>query len=244
MTAPGWRVAADPAGAVALVVEALEAALAEAAPRPFGLGLPGGHTPRALYRALAARPGWPWERLGLALSDERLDPAAANAAALERELLEPLRALGAVPARLALPDAGLADPTEAAAAYARALASAFGPGPWPALDVWVLGLGADGHTASLFSGGPEAEAGAWVLGTARAPAPYPRRVSLTADALLAAPRLFFLVTGAAKRDALAALLAPDAVGPAARLTQRHPRVTIFCDRAAAPAAVARRGGVC
>jgi 6-phosphogluconolactonase len=88
-------------------------------------------------------------------------------------------------------------PDEAASAYSHVIA-----GLVP-LDVVLLGIGEDGHTASLFPGHPELEADAWAIGVRNAPKPPPLRVTLTLKALRGARRVIILATGAGKADAVA-----------------------------------------
>jgi 6-phosphogluconolactonase len=93
--------------------------------------------------------------------------------------------------------AGELGPDEGAAAYDRIVA---GLAP---LDVVLLGVGEDGHTASLFPGHPELQAKGWAVGVRNSPKPPPDRVSLTLPALQGARRVIVLTTGAGKADAVA-----------------------------------------
>ena len=106
------------------------------------------------------------------------------------------------------------------------------------LDLALLGLGEDGHTASLFPGRPEVldSSGALCLAVHDAPKPPPERVTLSLPVLRAARRCLLLVTGAGKADALAAVLAgPGGRGfdtPASLLASE--RLHVVADAAAAP----------
>ena len=170
------------------------AAEAVAARGRFRLVLAGGATPLKAYRLLAeASADWgAWE---VWFGDERCLPPehpdrnsrAAGEALLSRVPI-PAGAVHAIPAQLG-PEAG-------AAAYAPGVAAAL------PFDLVLLGVGEDGHTASLFPGRPIAE-GALVIPVRAAPKPPPERVSLTPLALTRCRRMLVLVTGVGKRQALA-----------------------------------------
>ncbi len=107
-------------------------------------------------------------------------------------------------------------------------------GGLPALDIALLGLGEDGHTASLFPGFPEVDddSGALCLPVRDAPKPPPERVTLSLPVLRAARCCLLLVTGAGKTSALAAVLAgPDPRVPASLLASE--RLLVVADAAAA-----------
>ncbi len=194
-----WHLAENDADwlAQALAFVARSEAEALAARGAFHIVLAGGGTPKRVYTALADE-DHDWSRWHIWYGDERCLPADhpdRNSLMAEAVWLK----------RVALPDAHLHSiPTElgaieAAEAYARQLASV------PIFDLVLLGLGEDGHTASLFPGhdwgtGPNAPA---VLPVFAAPKPPPERVSLSARRLGAARRVLFLVTGAGKCAAVA-----------------------------------------
>jgi len=206
-----WEVADDGrdwlARALAHVREAETEALG--ARGVFHVVLAGGGTPCRLYEALAGEAhDWPcWQ---VWFGDERCLPAGhrdrnsrlAREAWLDRVGL-PSANLHLIPAELG--------PTLAAAAYARELA---GVGDF---DLVLLGLGEDGHTASLFPGHDwgERKGSADALPVFDAPKPPPERVSLSARRLARARRVLFLVTGSGKRDALAAWRRGEALPAAA-----------------------------
>ena len=194
-----WHVAADADDwldrALAFVAAAEAEALAGRG--EFHIVLAGGGTPRRLYRALADQ-DHDWSRWRVWFGDERClapdDPARNSAMAREAWLDKvgmPAGNLHVIPAER---DAG-----QAARLYAKELSGLAD------FDLVLLGLGQDGHTASLFPGHPwgEAAGAAAALAVMDAPKPPPERVSLSAERLSRARRVLFLVTGADKRDALA-----------------------------------------
>jgi 6-phosphogluconolactonase len=206
----------------------------------FSLVLAGGSTPKRAYELLAeTQAGLPWKSVHVFWGDERCVPpdapdsnyAMAKAALLDRV---PIPAANVHRIRGELGAAPAADDCE------KGLRTHFGGAAAPAFDLVLLGMGEDGHTASLFPGNPAlAEAARWAVPvetTAKAPR---WRVSLTLPALSAADEAMFLVTGAGKRAVLADIAAnPDSAParyPAAAV--RAGRVTWFIDAAAAGDAV-------
>lgn len=186
--------------------------------RPRTLILAGGRTPRPVYARLASEP-YDWTEVHVFFSDERCVPPdhPDSNFRMARETL-----LAHVPARVHRMPGETCD----AAAYEGELRAFFG-GP-PAFDLAFLGLGADGHTASLFPGDPALAEERRLVLRVRGP-DYPR-LTLTLPALSAARLAVFLVAGAEKRGALRRLLADRDI-PAARVAAR--RVVIIADRAAA-----------
>lgn len=176
---------------------------AVAARGAFHLALAGGSTPRAAYRDLARTPD-DGQKRELALwhlwfGDERCVPpadAASNYRMVEESgLLARVASKNVHRLRGEAPDA-----RAEAARYERELCTALGNPP--RLDLVLLGLGADGHTASLFAGTPSLDERAWVT-LGHAPQPPIERLTLTLDTLAQARALLFLVAGADKRAALA-----------------------------------------
>lgn len=169
----------------------------------FSLALAGGGTPGTLYRLLAAeyRDKIPWAQVDLFWGDERYvpwDDPRSNYRLVKESLLDhvPIPRENVHPMSTDVPEAD-----EAAAAYERTLRKHFS-GPWPRLDLALLGMGADGHTASLFPGSPAlGEQKRWVVAV-RGPADPPLRLTLTLPVLNNAAAVFFLVTGAEKAAAL------------------------------------------
>ncbi len=188
------------------------AAAAVAARGRFALALSGGETPRGLYRLLVTEP-WrgrvDWERAELFWGDERAvppDDPGSNYRLAEAELIRPL----GIPAGRVHRIPAERGAAAAAEEYERELGRVLGPGAGaggpPPLDLLLLGMGPDGHVASLFPGSAAlAERRRWVV-PAAGPPPWPERVTLTAPVLAAARRALVLVAGAPKAEALAAVL--------------------------------------
>ncbi len=234
------RISAD-AATVAEDVAAwlLDLALAKAG--RFTLCLSGGSTPKALYERLAAPPfrdAFPWDRTHLFWGDERFVPAddpLSNFAMVKAALLDhvPIKRGNVHPV-----PTEHTDPQAAAAAYETTLKAVYGRDTFapaePLFDVNLLGLGPDGHTASLFPGTAVLkERERWVAAVIGAKAEP--RITLTYPALESSHHTAFLVVGVEKAPMLARLRSGDPELPAARL---HPTgtVLIFADRAAAEAA--------
>lgn len=191
--------------ALPLVLGALRGAVAQRGRAV--LVLAGGSTPLPLYRRLA-QADLPWERVHIAWGDERFVPADhpdSNAGAAQAALVD----LVPVPESHVHPWPILSTPEASAAAYQGELERALGPDP--VLDVTLLGLGADGHTASLFPRTGDALRSGFALATtARAGAPVRERLTLSARTLGRSRLVAFLVSGADKAPALCAAFGPDA----------------------------------
>ena len=198
MTLPEWRVFADADALVIALAEAVcaEAEAAIAARGVFHLVLAGGTTPLALYRALAGRHAGD-ARWHVWYGDERCLPAnhpERNSRMIETAWLSDSR----IPSENRRPI-----PVERGAAQAAALYADWLKG-LADFDVVLLGMGEDGHTASLFPGHDWGAApnSADVLAVHTAPKLPTERVSLSAARLNRSRRVWFVVTGAGKRDAL------------------------------------------
>jgi 6-phosphogluconolactonase len=191
---PVWRVFADADALVTELSAALraEAASAIAARGVFHLVLAGGTTPLALYRALAGQQVGD-ARWHVWYGDERclpVDHSERNSGVIESAWLAASR----IPPENRRPIPAELGSQAAAAAYAEWLT---GVGDF---DVVLLGMGEDGHTASLFPG--HRWDGADVLAVHDAPKPPPERVSLSTARLNRSRRVWFVITGAGKQDAL------------------------------------------
>ena len=129
-------------------------------------------------------------------------------------------------------------PLRAARRYGRALRAHVAPAPRsrvPSLDVIVLGIGPDGHVASLFPGAATLRAGAGsvCLGVRNSPKPPPERVTLSLPVLRAARRCVMLALGTSKMDAVSAMLARPTRHVPASLLNRD-RLSVIVDDAASP----------
>jgi 6-phosphogluconolactonase len=212
----------------------------------FVVALSGGTTPAAAYSLLTAVAGpgavfrarVPWDRVHVLWGDERHLPGGdpdRNETMARRELL----------ARVPIPESQVhpvpPPPLPAAAAaeaYEAALRGVFPlpPGGWPRFDLVLLGLGADGHVASLFPGDPALRETTRLAAAVRAPAAPAERITLTPPVFRHAGAILLLVSGAAKAEALRAALSdegpPDAA-PARLVRPLKGVLTVLADREAA-----------
>jgi 6-phosphogluconolactonase len=223
------RVLADPGEVARAAVEWVTDAAAEAvaARGAFRVGLSGGRTPEETYRRLATAgslPRIPWARLHVLFADERDAPPTepeSNYWWIRKLLIEPA---GIPPQRVHRMKADAPDLEAAALAYEPFLEEP--------LDLLLLGIGEDGHTASLFPGSPLVrERSRRVAAVHDSPKPPPRRLTVTPRVLEEARDVLVLVTGSSKADAVRdALWEGDATECPARLARhRH----WLLDRAAA-----------
>ena len=202
----------------------------------FGVALSGGETPRRCYELLSApllSEEVPWESVHVFWGDERCVPAndpRSNLRMARQSLLNHVP----VPGAAIHPMACDADPQDAALAYERTLRGFFGAEP-PRFDLVLLGLGTDGHTASLFPGSPAlAEAARWVV-PSQLPGQDFQRLTLTLPLLNQAHLALFLVAGADKAPILARILDPPAAAqplPAQRIAPAGGEVLWLADQAA------------
>ena len=211
----------------AAAIIAADARAAISARGRFIMAVSGGRTPWMMLRALADEP-LPWENVHVVQVDERVAPAAdpdRNLAHLRESLLDhaPLR-----PGHVHAMPVEAADLDHAAEQYAQTLREVAGSPP--VLDLVHLGLGPDGHTASLVPGDPvlevtDAEVALTGVYQGR------RRMTLTYPAINRARRILWLITGGDKAAMLARLRRGDAAIPAGRVERAH--ALVLADRAAA-----------
>jgi 6-phosphogluconolactonase len=199
------------------------------------LALSGGSTPARTYELLAEQLQ-SWEQIDVWFADERcVEPtdAESNYLLARQTLLE--RASDLEPERVHRMEGELG-PEQGAERYARELREhAPIEDGLAALDVVVLGIGPDGHVASLFPGAAtlKADPSELCLGVHDSPKPPPERITLTLAVLRAAQRCVLLATGAGKADAVDAMLAePSNRVPASLL--RRGRLSVVVDDAASP----------
>ncbi|NDU92763.1 MAG: 6-phosphogluconolactonase [Ferrovum sp.] len=190
------EVFADPEALAAAAAERVAVLAAQALVQRgvFRLALSGGRTPRRCYEHLCHR-ALDWSRIEVYFSDERCLPRGDSERndvlayeVLLRHVPIPQVQIHVIPAEQG--------PVKAAEAYARLLDSV------PPLDLVLLGMGEDGHTASLFPDHPALSSKTLAVPVFDAPKPPASRVSLSLDVLNAARHKMFLVTGVEKHEAL------------------------------------------
>jgi 6-phosphogluconolactonase len=236
---PDVRVCADVNELSLRVAEAAVTTINDAI-RRYGrcsLVLSGGSTPRTLYGLLASelRDQIPWTDVHLFWGDERYvspsDPAS-NYRMAKEALLDhvpcPAGNVHPMPTQFPSPDAAARD-------YEGTLRGYFGS-DWPHFDLILLGLGEEGHTASLFPGSPAlGERTRWVVAV-KAPAEPPMRLTLTLPALTRAANISVLVAGSKKTGALHHVLTGTAdpnTYPAAGVRSTEGTLIWWVDREAA-----------
>jgi 6-phosphogluconolactonase len=219
----------------AATIIALEARDAVASRGRFTLAVSGGHTPWVMLRALVEE-DVPWGHVHLLQVDERVAPAGdpdRNLSHLRESLLDhvplPSEQFHAMPVESA-------DLGAACAQYAATLCAIAGSPP--VLDLVHLGLGPDGHTASLIPG-DKVLAATDVDVAPTGPYQGRRRMTLTYPAINRARRILWVVTGADKVTMLGRLLDGDPSIPAGRV--KRDSALVVADRAAAGPSAAERG---
>jgi len=202
----------------------------------FTVALSGGSTPKALYSLLATEEfsaQLDWRRIHLFFGDERCvapDHAESNYRMVHESLLAKIAIPGANVHRLRGED----PPPLAAQAYEAELRRHFGAAALPRFDLALLGLGEDGHTASLFPGSLALnEVAGWVA-AAYVEKLSAHRLTLTFPLFNNVAQVSFLVAGASKAGVLAAILQDSTADyPAARIKPNAGGLTWFVDHAAA-----------
>lgn len=220
------------AAAADLFAERASQAIAEKG--RFEVALSGGSTPKQLYMLLANRRDIDWPQVHIFWGDERAvspDHPESNFGMVKETLLEQ------VPATHIYRIEAERGAEEAAAAYQRILQDRFGEGNPPLFDLVLLGLGGDGHTASLFPGSDALQPahGQWVAATSM-PSAGVDRVTLTVPAINAAQLVVFLVSGAAKAQVVADVLdreTPQSTYPAQLIAPERGNLIWLVDSAAA-----------
>ena len=204
----------------------------------FSLALCGGGTPTEVYELLAERPFCdevPWQQTHLFWGDERLvppDDPRSNYGQVAQLLLNKVP----IPPQNIHRACGELEMETAVTNYINQLQAFASDGEIPFLDVVLLGMGSDGHTASLFPGSPVQQP-EWVVGvTADYDGRPARRLSLTPKVINCARHVIFLVTGRSKAETLQKVLygphQPDKL-PAQRIQPINGTLTWLTDTAAA-----------
>jgi 6-phosphogluconolactonase len=210
---------------------------AAAKPGRFTVCLSGGSTPQALYEILATdsfKTRFPWDRSHWFFGDDRFVPhdhKDSNYRMAREALFDHVP----IPAANIFPIAGTGAVEDAARAYQENLQTFYGSQALdmtrPLFDVTFMGLGEDGHTASLFPGNPVLEESVhWVM-PVRDPSVPQARVTLTYPALACSDVMAFLVEGEKKRAVLKRILSGDRSAPATRASAAG-EVIWFVDEAA------------
>jgi 6-phosphogluconolactonase len=205
------------------------------------LALSGGSTPARTYELLAGALE-SWDGVEIWFADERCVPPEDEESNYRLAAETLLRPAAIDPARVHRMEGELG-PEEGAHRYAEALRAGVAPAQTspssapalPVLDLIALGIGPDGHVASLFPGAPtlDAPAETLCLGVHDSPKPPPERITLSLAVLRAARRCLLLATGAGKADAITAALGEPTKHVPASLLVRE-RLTVIVDDAASP----------
>jgi len=180
-------------------------------PDPFSVALAGGNTPRRVYELLATerfKHRVEWAQVDLFFGDERCVPPDhpdSNYAMAYETLISKVP----IPAKNVHRIIGEGEPNASARLYENQLRTFFAGAAWPRFDLVLLGMGEDGHTASLFPGSEALkEKAKWVVATRREGS-MQDRITLTVPVFNQAARVMFLLTGAGKAGRLAKVLHPQ-----------------------------------
>ncbi len=209
----------------------------------FTAALSGGRTPEPFYRKLAVSPGLPWKETNLFLVDERFVPADhpdSNGRMVRDALVDPVtERTGFSPGNFHTIPTDLPSASRAAEAYEGALRNFFGlpgktgPGDFPSFDLIVLGIGEDGHTASLFPGDPAIKEQSRIAAPVSSADPQKHdRITLTLPVLNRAKNAIFLLTGGKKASILTRILQKDFSLPASLVHPETGNLLILADAAA------------
>ena len=208
----------------------------------FLMALSGGTTPETLYRALASpafADRFDWSRAIFFFGDERcvpLNDPRSNYVLADKALFTPLNITPSQVYRMA---GESSDPELATSEYEQQLrlATKTVPSAQPSLDLILLGLGEDGHTASLFPGTSILRDHHRVVAATQSPKDPPNRLTMTLAAINRASVIMFLVAGASKAGVVRAILDPKTDAerqlPASLVKPEQGRLIWFLDRAAA-----------
>jgi 6-phosphogluconolactonase len=204
----------------------------------FTVALSGGSTPRGMHRRLAEAPfhsGVPWHKTHIFWVDERCVPAedpASNYGAARKDLINrvPVFKKNVHPMPVHMP------PSAGAVHYQREITDFFKPGPAkiPAFDLVLLGIGTDGHTASLFPETPVLQEQKQLVSMVKGGLPMVNRLTMTYPILNQARQVVFLASGTGKAAMVQALLEKKQRGlPALGIRPRSGKLTWLLDRESA-----------
>jgi len=222
-----------------VVADEIVASIAEAVGERgvCSIALAGGSTPGAIYRCLAKPPRVSeveWSKVKLFWGDERWVPSTdtqSNFKMTQETLLGQI--LGAGPRYFPVPT-DAPTPADGAARYAQTIRAELGPKP--EFDLVILGVGEDGHTASIFPHSPVLRGSGDICAAVEHPEDKKARVTLTPEILFGARRTIFIVKGEAKAEIVKRVLeggdSPDAI-PSKLYTRAADRTTFFLDSGAA-----------
>ena len=239
--APDLMVLPDPAAlaeaAAAAIRDAARAAVAEHG--RFTIALAGGATPASTYARLAQAPfvdAMPWDRTFVFFGDERVVPPEHPESNFRMAYDRLLAKVPLAPEQVFRMRGEDEDSEAAAAQYAKCLGEMCTERRRgvPRLDLVLLGIGVDGHTASLFPGSPVVrEVFRSVAAVHAAAAAIPERLTLTLPVINAAARVFVLVSGPEKAKVVKAVLAEKALLPAGMVAPADGELRWFLDATAA-----------
>lgn len=205
----------------------------------FTIALSGGRTPAVLYQLMAGKYSSqiPWDKVHIFWVDERYVPAGhadSNFAMASKMLISHIN----IPAQNIHPVPAELKPIErAAGAYEQMLKNFFRESPFPCLDLILLGVGGDGHTASLFPGDSAIREMRRLVVPVIAPANYPPRdrITLTLPVINSADNVFFIAAGSEKGKVIRSILEDRKIAerfyPAA-MVQPKGRIVWFLDNKA------------
>ena len=215
------------------------------------MALSGGSTPQTLYRTLR-NPEWKqrfnWQRIHFLFGDERCVPPdhpESNFGMAEIELFQPL---GIGSEQISRMKGDMPDPEDAARDYENILRSLTRcpPPVFPQIDLVLLGLGDDGHTASLFPGTPALDDRTHSVAVGQAPTGVRLRLTLTLGVINRASMVLFLVTGLRKASMVRTVVKPQSAAdrslPAARVSPEAGRLIWMLDQSAAAQLTNRHSG--
>lgn len=217
---------------------ARSAAASAARDQSFTLAISGGSTPRPMHRMFAQEPYRSlieWNRVRLFWVDERCvppDDPESNFGAARKDFLDHLP----IPAGQVHPMPWGLEPEVGASAYEKEIRRAFAldKAGYPSLDTVVLGMGQDGHVASLFPGSESLNERDRLVLDVRGGVPEVNRLTLTLPVLNRAKEILFMVSGERKAPVVKALLEDDDADlPAQRVQPLEGRVTWLLDKGAA-----------